>query len=471
MNASFASTATALTANASTMLAQWYLPLRFAELPVDIVDRTKLHFLDIIGLALAGAAREPGRSVRESMRNLGGAGDCRILGFGDKTPALFAAIANGTMAHSMEFDDTHNESIAHISNSTITTALAAGEQFGLSGEQLIVAVAGGNELACRIGVVAPGALHKVGYHATGVVGTMSATYVASRLLQLDATQTRNAVGIAGSQAAGIMECWSDGTWSKFLHPGFAAHNGLIAANLAKSGFSGPATVLEGRFGLYRSHLQDPALSFDFARLVGNLGSKWESRDISFKPFPTAHFIHSFLDALLHLVREHGIKPGDVKSIHCPIAKHMIPIVCEPVHEKVKPATDWHGRISLQYSLAEALYLGRLDGRSYAPETLNDPAVLELARKISYSEDSAAPGKEQFKGWVIVETNDGRRFERVEEHNRGSSKYPMRAEDVKAKFRDNASFMLKPARIEAAMQLIGDLEKLADIRELTALCCQ
>jgi 2-methylcitrate dehydratase PrpD len=422
-------------------------------------------------LALAGAVRDSGRSVREAVRNLGSGNECRVLGYGDRTNALFAAIANGTMAHSMEFDDTHNESITHVSNSVITTALAAGELLGLTGEQALVAVAGGNELACRIGVVAPGALHKAGYHATGVVGTMSATFVASRLMGLNLRQTVHAVGIAGSQAAGIMECWSDGTWSKFLHPGFAAHNGLIAANLAKAGFSGPATVLEGRFGLYRTHIQDAARQLDYARLIADLGRKWESRDISFKPFPTAHFIHSFLDAILNLAREHGIRAADVKSITCPIAEHMIPIVCEPVHEKVKPATDWHGRISLQYSVAEALYCGRLDGRSYGAESLGNPAILELAKKVGYRLDKDAPGREQFKGWVIVETHDGRRLERIEQHNRGSSACPMSAEDIKAKFRDNASFMLTDARIESVITVVDELERLPDMKELVALCCR
>jgi len=455
----------------SSQAASWFLTLKYQDLPADIIARTKLHFLDIIGLALAGAARESGRSVREAMRTLGSGNECRILGYGDKTNALCAAIANGTMAHSMEFDDTHNESITHVSNSVITTALTTGELLGLSGKSAMVAVAGGNELACRIGVVAPGALHKAGYHDTGVIGTMSATYVASRLLGLDLEQTRNAVGIAGSQAAGIMECWSDGTWSKFLHPGLAAHNGLIAANLAKASFSGPATVFEGRFGLLRTHVQDPSRELDFARMVGDLGRKWESRDISFKPFPTAHFIHSFLDALLILVREHGIKAGDVKKITCPIADYMIPIVCEPVHEKVRPATDWHGRISLQYSLAEALCLGRLDGRSYAQESLHNPAILDIAKKVDYRVDTDAPGHEQFKGWVIVETNDGRRFERVEQFNRGSSAHPMSAGDVKAKFRDNAGFMLKPERIEELIKRVDGLEEVPDLRELVTLCCQ
>lgn len=470
MNAATASAAINPVQSHSSVTAQWYLALKFRDLPDDIVARTKLHVLDILGLALAGAARDSGRSVRAAMRNLGSGNECHILGFGDKTNALFAAIANGTMAHAMEFDDTHNESIAHISNSVITTALTLGEQLGLSGKSAIVAISGGNEIACRLGVVAPGALHKVGYHATGVIGTMSAAYVASRVLGLNLEQTRNAIGIAGSQAAGIMECWSDGTWSKFLHPGLAAHNGLIAANLAKAGFTGPATVLEGRFGLYHSHIQDKDRQFDFARMTGRLGEKWESRDISFKPYPTAHFIHSFLDALLYLVRNAGLKASDVKKITCPIAHYMIPIVCEPVHEKIKPATDWHGRVSLQYSLAEALYHGRLDGRGYAPESLHNPAILALAEKISYRLDAEAPGHEQFKGWVIVETNDGRTLERIEMFNRGSSKLPMSADDIKEKFRDNASFMLKRDRIDEVVKRVDDLERMTDVRELIALCC-
>ena len=460
----------ATTKSHSAIAAAWYLGLGYRDLPADIVARTKLHVLDILGLALAGAARDSGKSVRAAMLKLGGGNECHILGFGDKTHALFAAIANGTMAHAMEFDDTHPAAIAHISNTVITTALTLGEQRGLSGENAIVAIAGGNEIACRIGVVAPGEMHKVGYHATGVVGGMSATFVASRVLGLNLEQTRNAVGIAGSQAAGIMECWADGTWSKFLHPGLAAHNGIIAANLAQCAFTGPATVFEGRFGLYRSHVQDKDVHFDFARMTGRLGDKWESRDISFKPYPTAHFIHSFLDAVLYLVKHAGLKPADVKSIMCPIAPHMIPIVCEPVHEKIKPATDWHGRISLQYSVAEAIYHGRLTGRSYALESLNNAAILDLASKVGFRVDTDAPGRDQFKGWVIVETNDGRRLERVEMYNRGSAELPMSADDIKDKFRDNASFMLKPDRIEAVVKHVDELERASNVGELVTLCC-
>lgn len=454
----------------STQLGEWYLGLKYEDLPPDIVARVKLHLLDILGLALAGAARAPGRSLRQALPALGSGNECRVLGYGDSTSALLAALANGTLAHAMEFDDTHPEAITHVANSVITTALAVCEQRGLSGRAAMTAIAGGNEISCRIGVVAPGAMHRAGYHATGVVGAMSAAFVASRLLGLDIARLRHAVGIAGSQASGIMECWSDGTWSKFLHPGLAAHNGLIAANLARTGFTGPATVFEGRFGLFKSHIQDPDCAFDYDRMTGLLGEKWESRDISFKPYPTAHFIHSFLDALLYLVRTENLKPEEVKSVMCPIARHMVPIVCEPADEKVKPATDWHGRVSLPYSLAEALYFGELTGRGYAEPSLGNPHILDLARKVAYRVDETASGPGEFKGWVIVETTDGRTLERIEPYNRGSSKLPMSDEDIKAKFRDNASLMLKDARIGQIEECVANFEQLANAGELVGLCC-
>ena len=455
----------------SETLARWYLGLSMKDLPEDILDRTKMHVLDILGLALAGAPREPGRRVREAATTLYRGGDCRILGFGDQVGMLGAALANGTMAHDMEYDDTHNESIVHVANAIVTTAMSVGQTRKMNGAELIAAVAGGNEISCRIGVVAPGRMHKVGYHATGVVGTMATTFVASRLLGLDIDATRHAVGIAGSQAAGIMECWADGTWSKFLHPGFAAQNGITAANIAKTGFTGPGTVFEGRFGYYRSHVQEAGYAHDFERLVSELGSRWESRNISFKPYPNAHFIHSFLDVLFQLMREHGLTADQVDAVTCPIADYMIPVVCEPVAEKIAPASDWHGRVSLQYSLAEALCTGRLDGRSYEPATLKNPQVLDMAKRVGFRVDDKAPPHGRFKGWVILKLKDGRTVEAVTDYNRGSAQLPMSADDIATKFRDNASLMLPPERVDQIAAVVSKLEALEDIRTLVDLCCR
>jgi 2-methylcitrate dehydratase PrpD len=265
-----------------------------------------------------------------------------------------------------------------------------------------------------------------------------------------------------------MECWSDGTWSKFIHPGWAAHCGISSALLARHDYSGPATILEGRFGLFRSHVQDPEYEHDLARIVNALGADWENRRISFKPFPTAHVIHPFIDAILVLHKQ-GLRAGNVEKIVCPVADYMVPIVCEPRAEKIAPASDWHGRVSLAYTLAEALYHGALGAKGYTEESIRNPEILALARKVVYEIDETAPGRERFKGWVIAHTTDGRRWEHIEPVNRGSFDNPMGPDDIRAKFRENASVAVTSGRIEQIIEIVDRLESLQDVKELVSLC--
>jgi 2-methylcitrate dehydratase PrpD len=456
-------------ASYSEQLAQWCAGVKFSALPADVVASTKLRVLDVIGLALAAVTLPTGKSVRAAALAMGSGSDARILGTGDRVPAMQAALANGTMAQALEYDDTHNETVIHISSPMVATALAVGEMVKASGEQVITAIAAGNEITCRIGLVAPQQFHKVGFHPTGVVGTFGTAYTAGKLLGLTPLQIRNAAGIAGSQASGILACWEDGTQSKFLHPGWSALSGIAAALLARTDYTGPAPVFESRFGLFASHVQDKNYPLDFPRMVASLGATWESRNTSFKPYPVAHVIHSFLDALLYLYRNEGLRAGQVEKIVCPIAEYMIPVVCEPAAEKLAPASDSHGRVSLQFSLAEALARGKLGVDGYSEECLRDPAILALARKVHYVVDRDAPGRGQYKGWVIVHTTDGRQLECVEMHNRGSAENPLSADDVRAKFRENAARTLDASAIEAIIAGVDALDREAQIGRLVDLC--
>lgn len=453
----------------SEQLAQWNAGLKFSDLPADVVASTKLRVLDVLGLALAAVDLPTGKSVRAAALAMGSGNDARIVGTGDRVPAMQAALANGTLAQALEYDDTHNETVIHISSPMVATALAVGEMVKASGAEVIAAVAAGNEITCRIGLVAPQQFHKVGFHPTGVIGTYGTAYTACRLMGLSAEQQRNAAGIAGSQSSGILACWEDGTQSKFLHPGWSALSGIAAALLARTGYTGPAPVFESRFGLFASHVQDKTFKLDFARMVENLGATWESRNTSFKPYPVAHVIHSFLDAVLYLYRKDSLRADQVERIVCPIAEYMIPVVCEPVAEKFAPASDSHGRVSLQYSLAEALACGRLGVDGYSEKCLRDPAILALARKVSYIIDRDAPGRGQYKGWVIVHTNDGRKLERVEMHNRGSAENPLSAADVQGKFRENAARTLDAKAIDAIIAKVDRLEREPAIGALVDLC--
>jgi 2-methylcitrate dehydratase PrpD len=367
------------------------------------------------------------------------------------------------LSQALEYDDTHNESIVHMSSPSVAAALALSETLPVSGPDLIAAVAVGSEISCRVGSVAPGQFHRRGFHPTGLFAPFGVSYLAGRLLGLDAGAMSRAAGICGSFAAGILECWVDGTHPKFLHPGWAAQSGIVAAFLARNGMTGPAHVFEGRFGLFASHLQDPEAPRNFDRIRDGLGSTWDSRNASFKPFPAAHVIHPYLDALLRLRDRHEIRPADVERIDCPVAAFIVPIVCEPHSEKLAPQSDSHGRVSLQYSLAEALYVGALGKHAYQPESLRNPEILALARRIHHRVDPDFPGPGRFKGSVHVTLKDGRSFVEVEEFNRGSAENPMSTAEIRQKFSENASGFLSGDAADRLADYILQLERSPEAR--------
>jgi 2-methylcitrate dehydratase PrpD len=443
----------------SSQLARWADGVTFEDLPDDIVASTKLRVLDAIGLSLAGAGTDFGRSVRDAALALSTPGPCRILGFGDGVAVTTAAFANGAFSQALEFDDTHNESIVHMSSPAVAAALALSEFTTVSGRELINAIAIGNEISCRVGSVSSGELHRRGFHPTGLFATFGAAFLAGKLLGLHADALARAAGIAGSFAAGLLECWVDGTQTKFLHPGWSAQSGITAALLARSGVTGPAQVFEGRWGLFASHVQDPNAHRDFGRIPDRLGEHWESRNSSFKPFPAAHVIHPYISAILRLRAEHGIDPHDVERIECPVTAFIVTIVCEPTEEKFAPASDSHGRVSLQYSLAEALYHGALGKSAYSAESLKNPEILSLARRVGYYVDPDYPGPGRFKGAVRISLKDGHSFETVEEYNRGSAENPMTHGELRAKFDDNASGFLSAEQRDGLAHAIDRLETL------------
>ena len=452
----------------SELLTHWSLGLRFEDLPDKVIENTRLRILDVIGLALAGSGTDFGRSVKQSTLELSAGGTCRIWGSGESTTVTGAAFTNGALSQALEFDDTHNRSIVHMSGPSVSAAMALGERDQLSGKDLITAIAIGNEISCRIGSVAPQQFHRRGFHPTGMFAAFGSTWLAGYLLKLSKQQQVNAAGIVGSYAAGLLQCWVDGTQSKFLHPGWASQSGITAATLGKNGTTGPVEVLEGRFGLFASHLQDKNIALDYAMLSDNLGSHWESENASFKPFPVAHVIHPYIDALLRLVAAHTIKHEDVARIICPVPEYQVGIVCEPVAEKRRPNSDSHGRVSLQYTLAEALVLGKINKDSYASDSLTDKTILALADKVDYQLDDTFPGPEQFKGQVTIELNSGESFTEVEEHNRGSRENPMTEDEIMGKFTKNSEDVLSPDQQHRLAEKILTLDSLSNSADIVPL---
>ena len=452
----------------ASQVADWVSRVAFDDLPHDVVDATKRRILDVIGLAYAGAETPFGRATTAAAIAMSPPGPARIIGVRDRVGVATAAFANAALPQALEFDDTHNESIVHMSSPAVAASLALAETQTISGRDLILAIAIANEISCRVGSVSSGQFHRRGFHPTGLFAPFGIAYGAGRLLGLDAPQLAYAAGTCGSFAAGVLECWVDGTDTKFLHSGWAAQSGIAAAMLARAGVTGPPKIFEGRFGLFASHLQDPTVARDFDRIGERLGTYWESRAASFKPFPTAHVLHPYVSAILRVRHQHGITHRDVASIDCPVAEFNVSIVCEPVDEKCAPASRAHCRVCLQYTLAEALYTGQLGKHAYDDSSRLNPEVLALARKVRYHVDPSFPGPGRFKGAVRVTLTDGRVLEEVEEDNRGSAENPMTDEELRAKFDDNASGFLSAAQREALASTIARTEQLPDVRELLNL---
>lgn len=447
--------------------AQWAGELQYSHLPPAVIADAKLRVLDILGTTLAASSFPSSQSIRDGALTIGAGDEASIIGHGNRASVAAAALANGTMAHALDYDDTHLGSVVHISAPVVTTALTLGEKLKASGDKVLAAIVAGAEVGCRIGSVAPKAFHQQGFHATAVVGTFAAALTAAKLLDLDDQQTAWALGIAGSQSSGIMQCFNDGTWTKQFHVGWSAHSGIVAASLAQCGFTGPSEVLEGIQGFYKTHAK-PGEQFP-KRLMDGLGTRWEYPTTSFKPYPCGHVVHGFLDCITQLYREEGLRADQVTTMTCPIADWMIPIMCEPREVKLRPATDYHAKFSLPFTIAAALTFGRLGVEAFSHENIHDPAILTLTDKIIHQIDPTASDPSRFKGWVQVQTTGGHLLERIVTDNWGSESNPMTAEQVHKKFRDNAQLVLNQASVDALVEQVANFDAVEDVGQIVKRC--
>ena len=446
-------------------LAEFAASLDFDQVPPEVVASVRLRTLDILGIALAASAGDSAPSVLAALDGWAAGGDCTVLGAKRTAAAPLAILANGTLAHSLDFDDTHALSITHASAVVVPVALALGEAGGLDGRTVITAAVAGYEAITRLGMAAPGAFHARGWHATAVCGPFAAALVAGRLDGLDAGRLTAALGIAGSFASGLMEYLEDGSWVKRVHPGWAGHAGAVAAALARGGFTGPASVLEGRFGFYHAFLgtePDPA---PFA----TLGRTWETPGIGFKPYPCCHLVHAYLDCALELRREHMLAPESIAAVECLVPVGEVPIVCEPRSAKLRPRTSYDAQFSLPFSVASALLDGRVGLDTFSTERLAEPRRLALAELVTHTVDPNAVFPQGFPGWVRVRLQDGRTLEARAPDGRGGVARPLPSEAIVDKFRDNAGRALPAARVAEIEHAALRLDAISDVRALLALC--
>ena len=430
-------------------------------LPEDVATAARLHFLDAIGVGLAAAGSPIGAAYRAYAAEVAKGGPATVFGQASGASAADAAMINGGLIHSLEFDDTHIGSIAHGSAVLTAGALAVAEAQKASGAALLGAYARGWEVLIRFGLAAPNGFHAKGFMSTSVTGTLAVALLAAQLMRLDEDRTLAAIGIALSQASGVMEFLTNGSSVKSLHPGWAAHGGVVAAMLARAGMTGPETSLDGRHGLFRQFTGDEGAAGRFRALIGGLGREWHLPKAAYKLYPCCHYLHPFIEAAGQLA-ERGVRANDVEHMVCRVPQGEAAVICEPWETKQAPATGHAARWSLPIAVAARLVEGKVDLATF--ETTANGAVREFARRVAWEPLPGARFPERFEAELVCTTKNGHQSVRIDDVF-GNHTRPPGAEAVLAKFRANAARSLKRDAITA---LERAAQNLGAARELTAL---
>ncbi|MDQ4118162.1 MAG: MmgE/PrpD family protein [Actinomycetota bacterium] len=434
------------------------------DVPADVLERARHLVLDAVGLAFASTAYGFPTVARDALAAFG-RGQHPVLGMPDRLTPRDAAVLNGVLIHGMDFDDTHIPAVTHVSAAALPAALSAAVASGASTADLLLAYVLGVEVSARVGIGGAGGFHDVGFHPTAVAGAFGAAAAAGKISGLDAPGIAAAQGVVGSMAAGLLEFLEDGSWTKRLHPGWAAMSGLTAASFAKAGWSGPPAVYEGRFGLYASHLSGRETRPD--AVAAGLGTTWELMRTAVKPYPICHFNHAFADATLALRAEHGIRPSDVTAIRAAI--HPVPgkVVSEPPAAKWAPRDEYDAKFSLPFTVAASLVRGRFTLAELEDDALADPDIRALAQKVTVRPDSDSAFPAAYSGAVEIELADGRVLTRREQVNRGHEERPLTNAEIEEKFRGTIGRVAgdaTAARVRDAVLGLGDDRPAAEFAE-------
>jgi 2-methylcitrate dehydratase PrpD len=447
----------------SASLARFALDLTYDSLPADIIELAKGHFLDVLGISLASTRFDFGKAVLGAARELGEGNAATALGSGARLPIPSAALVNGTLAHGLDFDDTHIAAVYHASAPALAAALAAGEGVGADGRDVLLAFVAALEIGCRLAAAGEADFHDRGFHPTALCGTFAAAAAAGKLRGLAPPSLVSSLGLCGSQAAGILELRE--SWLKRFHPGWAAHAGLVAVALGANGFRGPATVFEGSHGFYAAHIG--RIPEGEKVPAHGLGEIWLTRGLALKPYPCCHFIHAFVDAALFLRDQAPL--ADIERIDCPLSARLHPMIAEPRERFVRPRTIYDALFSVPYIVALTLVRGRVDLAAFYDEPLDDPEVLGLAARTFCEDDPESDYPDHFPGELRITLRDGSVLQRREPASSGTPERRLTRRQINEKFRLNAARAIGDDQVARVIDAVWDFENIGDIGNLVALC--
>jgi 2-methylcitrate dehydratase PrpD len=438
-------------------LAQW---IAGVELEQNALAKEVGHrlVLDVVGICLA-ARNEP--YVKAALAAVEQDGPCTVMGVERGFGVEAAAFVNGIAAHGEDFDDTYEGGPVHAGAVVVPALLAAAQRHGLSGQQLLRGIAVGVEVTCRLCSVAPMKVHKAGFHPTAIFGVMGTVAGLGAAMQLSPTQIVHALGIAGSMAGGIIEYLADGSWTKRMHPGWAAQSAYRAVRLAQANFKGPTTVFEGKHGLFHGFAN--TLEGNFEAMLQDLGQTWIWTSIAFKPYACGTMAHPYIDCA-RAFRRKGIPLEQIANIECETAEGIVHRLWEPLAIKHAPPNGYAAKFSIPYAIAAGLIFDDAGLGEYAEDVVGRSDVRALAAKVSYRVDPQNPYPQQFTGHLRITLVNGEVHEHRQAYFKGGVDHPMSDDDLMQKFLANCRYGLVPeTRIQAILVQLGSLFEAQEVK--------
>ena len=432
-------------------LATFVAGLKPGDIPAPVREVVGKAFIDAIGCGLFGLMTPWGKIIHGFAVEQAGPEEASVwAGGGRKLSAMNAALAAGAAVHSFDFDD-HSRAKIHPGAVVIPAALALGERERISGEKLLTAITAGYETMIRVSLAAnPGSSRMRGWHLTGTCGTFAAAAAASVILDLDAETTASALGLAGTQSAGLWAFNADGAMSKRLHPGRAAQSGIMAALLARRGFHGPRFILEAEDGGFLAATSDDVRIGEVTR---GLGREWRTEGVCFKPYACCGSNHSSIDAAMEIMAEHGLQPDDVDHVVAGVSK----VVETQTGFVYQPTTVLNAQMSLRYDIAVAMIDRSAYLEQFTEARIKERQVCELASRVRVEIDPEmdAVYPELYAGKVTIVTRQGRRITKRVDYSKGMPENAMSKHEIEAKFRSLATAAIGEAQ---AAKLLGELNR-------------
>ena len=457
--------------NISRALAEFVANTEYADIPAYVIENQKKSVLDAIGITFGASTLGDGcREMIDIAEALaaGGKGEATVMAFGKKLPAIWAAFANASMAHGLDFGDTHDRSTMHSNSSSFPAALAVAEQTGgVDGKRLLTALVLGSEVCIRMAMAAGVNDVSYGFYPPTIFSSYGATAAVAKLMGLSAEQIVSAFSFNLCQSTCSSELMNNKqTVVRSIREAFTARNAIVSCCMAQRDLRGFEAPLEGKYGFYHAFLRD---QYTPEAVLDGLGERWEAAELTYKVWPCCFGNHSPITATLQLLREHGLTAEDIRGVEVEVGPPNI-ILCEPLEEKRNPENAINGKFSIPFNVASVIVRGNVTIDSYTDALLHDPAIRAMTAKVRYKYHEDWGRGTETHAVVHLETAKGT-FEKTVTAPFGTPSNPMDDAAFEAKFDSCASKAdcgKTQAELDAIKQTVRRLETLPDVAELTAL---